>query len=619
MLKKLFVIPKSLSSGTLKIVALSCLFFLSSFSSFAQPSIEWQKCIGGSTPDFAYSIQQTTDGGYVIAGSTYSAPGSHGLQDYWVVKINPIGFIEWQKCLGGTGYDEATSIQQTTDGGYVVAGYSLSNNGDVTGNHGGSDYWITKLDSAGTLIWQKCFGGTGEDKAYSVQQTIDGGYIVAGYSFSNDGDVSGNHGVQDYWIIKINSVGTLIWQKCLGGTGEDKAYSIQQTTDEGYIVAGYTCSNDGDVSGNHNILKDFWIIKINSVGTLIWQKCLGGTGSDYAYFVKETVDGGYIVAGTTNSNNFNVSGNHGSSDCWITKVDSVGSLIWQKCLGGTAQDEATSIQQTTDGGYIIAGWSNSNNGDVSDNHGSYDYWIIKLNSAGTLVWQKSLGGSLEDKATSIQQTTDGGYIVAGYTNSNNGDISGNHGLRDYWVLKLSCSDYTYSETILDTSWVYSVTHEFIDTIVLVSADTIVNMIITTTDSMFVDNVTIWSIYQSDSNIITVYHCDSAVVDYSFFISDTVCSYYFDTIIYQHSDTVYLTATEKINYLGIKIYPNPVFDFLYIETAGREFEFELFDITGQLIMFGKKEKINMSGLPAGIYILKIITDYGETFRQKVIKR
>jgi hypothetical protein len=351
--------------------------------SYAQaPAIEWQRCLGGTYDDYAYSIQQTSDGGFIVAGRTYSndgdVSGNHGKSDAWVVKLNSSGDIEWQKCLGGTGNDYAKSIQQTSDGGFIVAGYTDSNDGDVSGNHGYFDYWVVKLNSSGTILWQKCLGGTSFDQAYSIQQTSDGGFIVAGRTYSNDGDVSGNHGDIDAWVVKLNSSGDIIWQKCLGGTSGDYANSIQQTSDSGFIVAGYTWSNDGDVSGNHGYY-DYWVVKLNSSGDIEWQKCLGGTYYDYAYSIQQTSNGGFIVAGSTNSINGDVSGYHGYFDYWVVKLNSSGDILWQKCLGGTSDDYANSIQQTSDGGFIVAGYTNSNDGDVTENHGGYDTWVVKLN------------------------------------------------------------------------------------------------------------------------------------------------------------------------------------------------------------------------------------------------
>jgi len=406
------------------------------------PDISFDKYLGGSNEDTAYSIQQTSDGGYIVTGYTFSNNGdvswNHGLGDYWIVKLNDKGELEWQKCLGGSSYDWAKSIQQTSDGGYIVAGYTWSNDGDVFGNHGSYDYWIVKLNGNGELEWQKCLGGTCYEKAYSIQQTSDGGYIVAGYTGSNDGDVSGNHGSRDYWIVKLDETGNIQWQKCLGGSDDDTAYSIQQTSDGGYIVAGYTCSNDGDISGNHggNYWGDYWIVKLNDKGELEWQKCLGGSDDDTAHSIQQTTDGGYIVAGYTWSNDGDVSWNHGRSDYWIVKLNESGELEWQKSLGGSDDDWPHSIQQTTDGGCIVAGYASSNDGYVFGNHGNIDSWIVKLNAKGELKGQKCLGGSDDDFALSIQQTLDGGYIIAGRTKSNDGDVSGNHGSYDYWIVKL---------------------------------------------------------------------------------------------------------------------------------------------------------------------------------------
>jgi hypothetical protein len=230
--------------------------------------------------------------------------------------------------------------------------------------------------------------------------------------------------------IITNAQPTLQWQKSLGGTDDEVATAIQPTTDGGYIVAGYSSSNNGDVSGNHGG-RDYWVVKLNSTGDTLWTKSLGGTDDEVANSIQQTTDGGYIVAGYSSSNNGDVTGNHGNDDYWVVKLNSTGDTLWTKSLGGTDDEVATSIQQTADGGYIVAGWSVSIDGDVTDTHGSGDYWIVKLNSSGDTLWTKSLGGTSSDLANSIQQTTDGGYIVAGNSWSNDGDVTGNHGVRDY--------------------------------------------------------------------------------------------------------------------------------------------------------------------------------------------
>jgi len=432
--------------------------------------VQWQKCLGGTDWEDAKSIKQTNDGGYIIAGRSQSndgdVTGHHStfmFYDYWIAKIDSLGNIQWQKSLGGSVTDEANSIQQTNDGGYIVAGVSGSNDGDVTGNHGDVDFWVVKLDTIGNIIWQKSLGGTGFDYATSIQQTNDGGYIVAGESGSNDGDVTGHHGStgcyqsdMDYWVVKLDSTGNIIWQKSLGGTDCDCASSIQQTNDGGYIIAGVSGSNDGDVSGHHgftinnNGWFDYWIIKLDSAGNIQWQKSYGGTNDDQAYSIQQSNEGGYIIAGWSDSNDGDVTGHHGAIgnalyDYWVVKLDSTGNIQWQKSLGGTDGDQATSIQQTNDGGYIVAGNSGSNDGDVTGNHGNSDFWIVKLDSTGSIQWQKCLGGSFSESANSIQQAIDGGYIVGGFTQSNDGDVTGLHGSiysYDYWIVKLCITTVT---------------------------------------------------------------------------------------------------------------------------------------------------------------------------------
>ncbi len=425
-----------------KIYLFSLVFVIAYNYATAQTSwaIEWQKSFGGSSEDAASSAKQTPDGGYIVIGSTYSNDGdvglNHGILDIWIIKLNSERNIEWKKILGGSSYDDGTSIELTPDGGYIASCRTSSNDGDVTNSHGGEDYWIIKLNSSGIIQWQKILGGSGNDGAYSIKPTSDGGYIVTGISDSNDGDVSGNHGSWDYWVVKLNGTGVIQWQKSLGGSGSEYAsYSIQQTSDGGYIVSGYTDSNDGNVSGNHGDL-DYWVVKLDSNGAIQWQKSLGGSNVDYATSIAQTSEGGYIVAGYSFSNDGDVSGNHGQSDYWVVKLNGSGNIEWQKSLGGSDYDYAYSIRQTHDGGYIIAGGTNSYDGDVSGNHGDDDAWIVKLNSSGDLQWQYCLGGSQYDGASSIDQTFDDGYIIAGFSNSSDGDVSNNHGDYDYWIVKL---------------------------------------------------------------------------------------------------------------------------------------------------------------------------------------
>lgn len=410
------------------------------------PAIEWQKSLGGSGYEQCYAVKQASDGGYIVSGSSPSndgdVTGNHGSYDAWIVKLNASGAIDWQKSLGGSDDDGygGTYVDQTNDGGYIIAGYTYSNNGDVSENHGVSDYWVVKLNGSGEMEWEKSFGGSGVEFALTVQQTSDGGYIVGGWSNSEDGDIGESHGGIDAWVLKLDGSGEIQWEKSLGGSDQDTVYSIFQTNDGGYILAGYSDSNDGDVSGHHgptgDLIPDYWIVKLDSSGSLEWQKSLGGNGYDQAQSVRQTSDNGYIVAGYSDSNDGDVSGNHGVYDVWVVKLNNSGSIEWQKSLGGSDYDITSSVMETADGGYLIAASSGSDDGDVTGHHGNGDFWIVKLDSAGNLNWQECFGGSGGESAFSAQQTTDNGFIISGFTASDDGDVTGHHGGGDYWVVKL---------------------------------------------------------------------------------------------------------------------------------------------------------------------------------------
>lgn len=399
---------------------------------------------GGNGNDQVYysSIKQTADGGFIIAGrSTSSSSGdvsgtTKGNGDAWILKLDITGNKVWDKLLGGTADDRAYAVQQTSDGGYIVAGYSTSSaSGDVSGtNHGSNDYWVLKLDANGNIVWNKLLGGSGNDQATSVQQTSDGGYIVAGHSQSSaSGDVSGtNHNGWDYWIVKLDTSGNKTWDKLLGGNSTDQAYSIRQTTDGGYIIAGDTTSSaSGDVTETFLGSNDYWIVKLDASGNISWNNRLGGNSFDQPHTIQQTSDGGYIVAGSSNSSaTGDVSGiSHGDRDFWVVKLDAAGNKTWDKLLGGSGKDEAYSIQQTIDGGYVVAGYSlSSATGNVTDtSNGSEDYWVVKLDASGNKIWDKLLGGSGSDTAYSVWQTTDSGYVIIGESaaeSAGNGDQAG---------------------------------------------------------------------------------------------------------------------------------------------------------------------------------------------------
>lgn len=424
---------------------------LSTFNSYSQaPAIEWKKTIGAPNDEQASQLIYTTDGGFVMAGSSSSITNNfsdnHGQYDYAIIKMSALGVVEWQKCYGGSASDFAKSIQQTSDGGYIVAGITTSNDGDVSGNHGSFDYWVIKLDSMGILIWQKAIGGSQDDSASTIRQTADGGYILAGLSNSIDGDHLPTTGNNDKWIVKLNATGDIEWQKSFyTGTGTTvKGVLIELTADGGYIVGCENLSTVGVTVGTTTTFyPDYNVIKLNSLGETMWQKSFGGLHTENLNDIKQTADLGYIIIGTSFSNDGDVTGHHGgtgttgNSDYWVVKLNAAGDIVWQKSLGGNFNEIGNSIQQTSDGNYILTGSATSNSGDVSGNHGNIDYWVVRLSYLGDILWQKCLGGSNQDFGTSIIQSQDNGYALLGKSLSSNGDVSQNFGNFDFWIVKLA--------------------------------------------------------------------------------------------------------------------------------------------------------------------------------------
>ncbi len=436
--KTLFNIMRK-SNALIFSIVLTCIFTIDTKMT-AQPDLEWEKSFGGTDHDFGYEIQQTSDGGYIISGRSDSndgdLQGNNGGFDIWVIKLDFQGNLEWQKNYGGSENESTSTIIQTTDGGYIIGSGSSSIDGDVGGNNGVTDAWVVKLDVDGNIEWEQNYGGTNNESVKSLQQTTDGGFIFAATTTSEDGDVGGNNGIFDFWVVKLGNEGNIEWEQNLGGSGVDAAESIQQTIDGGYIVVGTSTSNNGDV-GENNGNDDCWITKLDIEGNIEWGKVYGGSEKEYAYAIQQTPDEGYIIAGGSYSTDGDVGGNNGDVDYWILKLDSFGNLHWEKNYGGSNSDRAEDIKLTSDGGYIVTGWSASDDGDVGGNKGGFDCWVLKLGITGTIDWQKNYGGSNEDYPSFIQQTSDDGYISIVSSNSNDGDLSGNNGDYDIWIFKLS--------------------------------------------------------------------------------------------------------------------------------------------------------------------------------------
>jgi hypothetical protein len=409
------------------------------------PSIlQWQKTYGSSLNELGYTITKTNDGnGYVFVGSALGnggdITGHHGGvgADAWVVKINSTGSIDWQKCLGGTNGDYAYDIITTTDGNFVFAGTTKSTDGDITTNHGGQDLWIVKLDASGTIIWKKTYGGASDDVANSIIETIDGGFLVAGYSNSNDGDTPGNNqGGSDVWLIKLDNSGNIEWQKQYGGSGGESSYPITiiSTGDGNFMVNATTSSTNGDVTGNHGG-TDCWLFKINGTGDMLWQRTYGGSQNDNSNAIIKSGDGGYIFSGGSASNDGDVVGNNRYADAWIVKINSDGTIAWQKFYGGNDGDYASVRDVDATGNIVLVGYTFSKNGDIPASKGSEDLWVLRLDPNGNKLYSNVFGGRGGDMANDAVTTTDGGYLTIGRSNSTNGDVTSNHGGEDVWAMK----------------------------------------------------------------------------------------------------------------------------------------------------------------------------------------
>ena len=413
----------------------------------SQIDISSVNTFGGSKNDSAQSVVATSDGGYVVLGFTQSMDGDitdkqNESFDYWVLKFSTEDELEWQKTYGGSADDRGSDIIQTDDGGYAIIGFSFSSDGDVSENNGLQDFWLVKLDANGTITWQKSFGYQGADSGISVIQTNDQGYLISGVldvtASGGLGNLSRNenrHAGGDYWVIKLTSIGDLEWSRYFGGNFTDTPYGVVQTEDNGYIIAGSSDSDDTDIS-SHIGSYDFWIVRISAAGDLVWEQSYGGEQIDEARAIVQSGDGNYIIAGDTRSNNTDVSHNNGAADLWLIKISPNGNLLWEKTIGGSSFDVARALVRTQDNGFLLAGSSRSDDIDVSENKGQNDAWALKVDANGNLLWETTIGGSNIDFGYGIAELNDQSIILVGDSTSSDGDIIENKGFTDALIVKI---------------------------------------------------------------------------------------------------------------------------------------------------------------------------------------
>jgi PKD repeat protein len=420
----------------------------------------WDKKCGGLSADLLYCFMQTSDQGYLLGGLTGSGIGGDkteaawgtSIDDFWVVKMDSLGNKQWDRDLGGLDWDELQCLDQCSDGGFIVGGWSESNTGGnkTQSGQGSYDYWIVKLDANGNQQWDKDYGGTSMDVLQSIKKTRDGGYILGGWSYSGVGGDKSQPvwaGV-DYWIIKTDSLGNKVWDKDFGGTGNDYLFSIQQTTDGGFIMGGYSDSN---ISGDktQNIQGglggyDYWILKTDSLGNKLWDRDFGGSYHDQLKTVQQTTDGGYILGGISYSDadgdKTEPNWSPGFGDFWMVKTDANGIKQWDKDFGGTGyEDELGDISQTNDRGYLLSGVSYSGIGGnkTESNMGIEQGWIVKTDSLGNKQWDKTIFTPDHEERGMAIQTKDFCYAFANFSAAFGGyktQIPWNGGA-DYWIVK----------------------------------------------------------------------------------------------------------------------------------------------------------------------------------------
>ena len=411
--------------------------------------LDWVKNFGGSGNESAQSIVKTNDGGFAVIGYTGSIDGdvatkSKEENDYWLLKFDGNGNLQWNKTYGGSMDDIGQSLAQTNDGGFILTGYAMSSDGDASHNEGFHDNWILKLDAQGNMEWESSYGFSGHDHSYDIIEASQGGYFFTGFLDITSARLDGNtekensmtsHGVGEFWGTKIDEEGNIQWRGYFGGTNNDRAHGVVQSDDGGFVMAGFTESDDYDIS-NTNGSYDFWVIKVDTYGNLLWEHSFGGDGIEISYDIAKTADNGFVVVGNTFSTNGDVFLNHGESDMWMIKLDEEGEMIWEKTYGGSQFDLAQAVVQSKDGGFLITGNSKSDDHDSASNIGENDIWVVKTNRIGDLVWEKSFGGSGLDFGFDLLENTDGSIMVVGESFSNDFNTLSAKGKSDLILLKI---------------------------------------------------------------------------------------------------------------------------------------------------------------------------------------
>lgn len=418
--------------------------------------LEWEKSYGGQHSDYLFDAVATPDYGFILAGSSLSGKtgtktdANRGDLDYWIWKMDEHGQLDWQRSFGGSGMDLLQSILLTADGGYLLGGTSYSDKGGdkKDASLGNGDYWIIKLDAKGNEQWQRTLGGSGQEQLQSILLTADGGYLLGGSSSSDPGkDIpygkkDKNYGDMDYWLVRLDKDGKEVWQRTYGGTYSDMLRAMTTTPDGGYLIGGYSNSPEsGNKSEQQYGLGDYWVLKLDKDGKEEWQKVYGSEGDDHLYAITPVRDGHYILAGNTTGGAMGnkTAGNRNGTDFWLVKIDVAGSMVWDKTYDVGKQDILSSLLENADGTLVIGGHAQSETFGTrkKDKEDINDYVLLKLDDSGDELWRRGIGSNDEDIVKKVIELRDGGYLLAGSSKGEpSRDRKSGRGRNDFWVVKL---------------------------------------------------------------------------------------------------------------------------------------------------------------------------------------
>jgi hypothetical protein len=428
----------------------SFMVFQLSAQTISPPAIQWQRSFGGTNGDIASAIRQTSDGGFIIGGYSWSSASENktstnfGDADYWLLRLDRNGDKLWDFSFGGDAQDILTDVQPTGEGGFVLAGFSLSpQSGNKTSpGFGQRDYWLIRVNAAGHKLWEKSYGTTNSETLRSVQVLTDGGFVLSG-------DVSYPRAPADWWILRTDANGNLIWERTLGGSNLDQVPIVRVMPNGDFCVGGFSASPVGGDRTASIYAQDYWLVRLDKNGNKLWDKTYGGNSDDYLFSLALTAEGGLLLGGssssTTDSNKTSpfFGQNLGMGDFWVVLVDGSGNKLWEKSFGGSSSDILGQVLQTPDGGFIVGGGSASppSGNKTSQLYGGVydgDTWVVRLDRDGNKLWEQSYGGTEPDWLENFALTSDGGIILANVSRSpaDGTKTSPAFGLLDIWILKL---------------------------------------------------------------------------------------------------------------------------------------------------------------------------------------